>query len=193
VVAQADGLLDGLEADGVLGEAGDREGARDGAGGQHEFVVRDLFGSGALFLGGEGGEGRLALGVVDGRGLADDDPALVEDAAQGYDDMAWRNRARGGLGQERLIGHVGVWRDHDDFHVSPPELRFQLPLETQSGVHPDVAAADNENARTFLHSPMTHRLREFVHRPVNLCDRAPETRTVGRFAGVRGSFAGQRV
>ena len=87
VVAQPDGLFDGLEADAVLGESGDREGAGDGAGGQHEFVVRDLDGARALLLGGEGGEGRGALGVVDGRGLADDDAALVEDAAQRHDDV----------------------------------------------------------------------------------------------------------
>ena len=40
VVAQADGLLDGLEADAVLGEAGDGEGAGDRAGRDDEFVVR---------------------------------------------------------------------------------------------------------------------------------------------------------
>ena len=42
VVAQADGLLDRLEADAVVGEAGDREGAGDRAGGDDEFVVRQL-------------------------------------------------------------------------------------------------------------------------------------------------------
>lgn len=88
VVAQADGLLDGLEADAVLGETGDRERARDRAGGQDEFVVRQLLGARALFLGGEGAEGRGALAVVDGGGLADDDPAPVEDTAQRDDDMA---------------------------------------------------------------------------------------------------------
>lgn len=88
VVAQADGLLDGLEADAVFGETRDREGARDRAGRQDEFVVRQLLGAGALFLGGESAEGRGALAVVDGGGLADDDPAAVEDTAQRDDDMA---------------------------------------------------------------------------------------------------------
>nr|WP_255345796.1 hypothetical protein [Streptomyces chartreusis] len=193
VVAQADGLFDGLEADGVIGEAGDGQGARDGAGGEDEFVVRQLFGARALLLGGEGGEGGGALGVVDGGGLADDDPALGQDAAQRYDHMAGRDRAGRRFGQERLIGHVRVGSDHGDLGFTPTEFRFQPPLETQGRVHPDVAAADNENARTFLHHPMTHPTLAFVHRLDNLCDRRPTRPRFGRIAGVRGVFAGQWV
>ena len=88
---------------------------------------------------------RLAWSIA--RGLADDDPALVEDAAQGYDDVARGDRAGRRFGQEGLIGHVRVGRDHDDLDLAPPQLGLQLPLETQRGVHPDVAAADDENAR----------------------------------------------
>ena len=88
VVAQPDGLFDRLEPDGVLGEAGDGERAGDRAGGEDELVVGELLPAGALVLGGEGGEGGGAFGVVDRADLADDDPAAVEDAAQGYDDVA---------------------------------------------------------------------------------------------------------
>ena len=42
LVAQRHGLLDGLQADAVSGEARDREGAGDGAGGHDDVEVRDL-------------------------------------------------------------------------------------------------------------------------------------------------------
>ena len=87
MVAHGDGLLDGLEADAVLGEAGNGQGAGDGAGGEHQFVVAEQFGA-ARVRGGEGGDGGGARRVVDGGRLADDDMALVEDAAQRHDDMA---------------------------------------------------------------------------------------------------------
>jgi hypothetical protein len=38
-VADGDGLFDRLQADRVVGDAGDREGARDGAGGHDDLVV----------------------------------------------------------------------------------------------------------------------------------------------------------
>lgn len=87
VVAQADGLLDGLEADAVVGESGDGQGARDGAGGEDEFVVGQPAGARPRLVGGEGGDGGGAGRVVDGPGLADDDVALAEDAAEGHDDV----------------------------------------------------------------------------------------------------------
>ena len=87
VVAQADGLLDGLEADAVVGEAGDRQGARDGAGGEDELVVGEPLSARPLLLGGEGGDGGGAFRVVHGGDLADQDPAPGEDAAQRDDDV----------------------------------------------------------------------------------------------------------
>lgn len=193
VVTQADGLFDGLEADGVVGETGDGEGARDGAGGEDELVVGELFASRALLLGGEGGEGRGAFGVVDGGGLADDDPAPGQDAAQRYHHMARGDQAGRRFGEEWLIRHVRVGSDDRDLGFAPAEFRLQPPLETQGRVHPDVAAADNENARTFLHHPMTHPALAFVHRLDHLCDRRSSAPRFGRIAGVRGRPAGQRV
>ncbi|CAM5632039.1 hypothetical protein SAURM35S_07714 [Streptomyces aurantiogriseus] len=193
VVAQADGLFDGLEADAVVGEARDGQRAGDGAGCEDEFVVHHLLGAGALLVGGEGGEGGGALGVVDGGDLADDDPAVRQDAAQRHDDVPGGDGAGGRLGQERLVRHVRVGRDDRDLGLAPAEFRFQLLLEPQGRVHPDVAAADNENARTFLHHPMTHPTPEFVHSPGKLCDHGPAGRGVGRNAGMAGRRAGQRV
>ena len=85
--------------------------------------------------------------MVDGLGLADEDLALVEDPAQRDDDMARGDGSGGRLGQEGLIGHVRVGRDHQDLDLAARQLLFQLPLQAQRRVHPDVAAADNQNAR----------------------------------------------
>lgn len=193
VVAQADGLFDGLEPDGEVGEARNGQRAGDRTGRQDQFVVRQLLGTRALLAGGEGGQGGGALGVVDGGDLADDDPAVRQDAAQRYDDVPRGDGARGGLWQERLVRHVRVGCDHRDLGFAPAQFLFQLPLEPQGRVHPDVATADNENARTFLHHPMTHPAPEFVHSPDNLCDRGPGGAGAAETAGVDGRRAGQRV
>ncbi len=221
VVAQADGLFDGLETDAEFGQARDREGARDGTGGEDQFVVAELDGAGALLVGGEGLDGRGALRVVDGRGLAYDDLAFGEGAAQRDDDVARGDGAGRRLGQEGLVRHVRVRAHHGDLRF----VRFQLPLEAQCRVHPYVAAADNENARRFLHRgsprdvaqpegvppgarcgaaaigccdpgkaqhpPMTHWHQEFVHRPGEMYDRSRRDTLRGPAAGLSGKPAGQ--
>ncbi len=148
MVAQADGLLDGLEADAVIGKAGDRKGARDGAGGEDELVVRDLDGTGAVLARGERGDGGRALGVIDAPGLPDDEGAVLQDPAQRHDDVARRDGTGGGFGEERLIGHIWVGGDDDDLRLTASQPLLQLPLETQRGVHPDIAPTDDENAHT---------------------------------------------
>ncbi|MGX1131653.1 hypothetical protein RKD49_003843 [Streptomyces glaucescens] len=193
VVAQADGLLDGLEADAVVGETGDGQGARDRTGREDELVVRQLLGRRAPLLGGEGREGRGAVGVPDGLRLADDDAAVGQDAAQRYDHVARGDGTGGRLGEKRLVRHVRVRGDDRDLRLARLQFVFQLLLEAQGRVHPDVAAADNENARTFLHHPMTHPALAFVHSPGNLCDRTARVPGVGRITEVRGSPAGQTV
>lgn len=201
VVAQADGLFDALEADAVAVEAGDREGARHGARGQHEFVVLDLDRAGAVLGAREGGDGRGALGVTDGGGLADDDAAPVEHPSEGDDDMPGREGSGGCFGEERLIRHIGVGRDHGDLRLAG----LQLPLEVQRGVQTDIAAADDENARAgpgaggrppgngSSHCPMRLRSIDFVHRPGKLCDWRTPARRSGRFLLANGRAAGQRV
>ncbi|GAA3228540.1 hypothetical protein GCM10020256_40860 [Streptomyces thermocoprophilus] len=161
-------------------------------GGEDQLVVGQVFGREAFLPGGEGVDGDGASGVVDGGGLADHDAAVRQDAAQGYDDVARGDVACRGLGEERLVRHVRLGRDDRDLGRALPQLLSEVPLEAQGRVHPDVATADNENARTFLHHPMTHPALLFVHSPGNLCDRAPGMRRVGRNAGVRRRRAGQR-
>lgn len=78
MVAQGDGFFDGLEADAVFGEAGDRQGAGDRAGREDELVVGQFVAAGAFFVGCGGAQGDGAFGVVDRGGLADDDLAFVQ-------------------------------------------------------------------------------------------------------------------
>ncbi|GAA3301485.1 hypothetical protein GCM10020295_44880 [Streptomyces cinereospinus] len=161
-------------------------------GGEHQFVVRQPLRGGAV-LGGEGGDGGQAFGVPDGADLAHDHPAVGQDPAQRHDDVARGDGTGGRLGEERLVGHVGVGRDDRDLGLAPAQFPPQSALQAQGRVHPDVAATDNENARTFLHRPMTHPALPFVHSPGDVCDRAGSAPMVGRNGPVCGSRAGQRV
>ncbi len=78
VVAQGHGFLDPLEADRVLLETGDRQGAGDGAGGHDDVVVVEL--EGLVVLGFDDDE---LVGVVDRRHLAGDDLGAGQVAARG--------------------------------------------------------------------------------------------------------------
>ncbi len=171
---------------------GTRQGARDRARCEDEFVVGQRGRARALFVAGRRRVHGRPLGVVDRDDLADDHVAVRQDAAQGHDDVARRDGAGRRLGQERLVRHVRVGGDHDDLHGTAAQLRFQLLLEAQGRVHPDVAAADNENARRFPHPPMTHRTLAFVHSPGKLCDRAEGRTPVGRPGGAYERCAGQQ-
>ncbi len=151
VVAQADGLLDGLETDAALGEARDRQGAGDRTGRQHQLVVGQLQAAGAVLLGGRRRDRGGPRGVVERGDLPDDDLAERQHPAQRHDDVPRRDGAGRGLGEKRLIRHVRIGVHHDHLDGGPPEFLFQFPLQAQRGVHPHVAAADNENARRFLH------------------------------------------
>ncbi len=144
VVAQADGFFDRFESDAVVGESRDGEGAGDGARGEDEFVVLHLDGAGALVGGGEGADGHGPFGVVDALGLADDDAALAEDAAQRDHDVTGGDCARGRFGEEGLVRHVGLGSDHRDLGFAGSELS----LEAERRIHADVAAADDQDART---------------------------------------------
>lgn len=57
----------------------------------------------------------------------------------------WRgDRARGRFGEEGLVRHVGLGADHRDLGFAGS----QLSLEAERRIHADVAAADDQDART---------------------------------------------
>jgi hypothetical protein len=142
VVAQVDGLADGLEADAVLGQARDREGARDGARGHHEVVVGDpLRGAGDRL------DDRPALGVGQLGHPRGHDVDLRQDPAQRNHDVAGREVARRGLGEEGLVGHVRLRVDDRDLDIAALQFALQLLLKAERGVEAHVAAADDEDVR----------------------------------------------
>ena len=108
-VAQGGGLLDLLEAHGLLRQAGDRQGAGLGAQGDDEVVVGQGVGLDPLVrgLGGRGTHGDGAARVVDGGDGAGDDGDAVEVTAVGGDVVARLDGAGRDLRQEGLVGHVG--------------------------------------------------------------------------------------
>ena len=107
VVAEVDGLVDRLEADGVLGESRHREHAAHRARRQDEHVVVEV---GRRSL--EEMDSRPVRAVVDRLDLADDEPGPAQHASQRDDDVAGLDGARRGLGEERLVLEV-VLRVHE--------------------------------------------------------------------------------
>lgn len=107
VVAQADGLLDALHTDADLGEARRREGAGDRAERDHQVVEGNL-----VRLADERGDrGDLAV-LVDGGDPAGENLGSGHSASQRDDDVARRDAAGGGFGEEGLVSHVRA-RIHD--------------------------------------------------------------------------------
>jgi hypothetical protein len=150
LVAQRDGLLHLLEADAVLGEAGNRQRARDRPGSDDHDVVPEL-----VRLAGERLDHGEPAGVLDARHPAGQHLDVVQHAAQRHDDVPRLDAARRRLGEERLVRHVRPRVDHGH----PRLARAQLPLQPQGGVHADVAAADHENVRAHLAAaPPAHAL-----------------------------------
>ena len=132
-----DRLLDRLEADGALGQAGDGEHAGDGAGGEDEGVVVQVDGG----VVGEGADPGGAGLVVDGLDLADDEAGAVEHPAEGDDDVAGLDGAGGGLGEERLVLEVVLGVDQHDLVLGPSEPA----LEAERGVGADEPAPAHED------------------------------------------------
>ena len=110
LVAQRDGLLDGLEPGAALGQARDRERPRDRAGGDDDVLVREVVRRPLQWL----DLRALALVVDRGDVPADDLGPLEQTPAQGDDDVARLDGSCRGLGQERLVGHVRVRVDDGD-------------------------------------------------------------------------------
>ena len=143
-VAQRQGLLDLLEAHGLLGQARDGQGAGLRAQGQDEVVIAQVVGLGDL-LGGLGhrrGDGDGARGVVDAGDRPGQDGHAVEVAPVGGHDVAGLDGAGGDLRQEGLVGHVGAGVDDGDLDLVGAQARAQPP----GGAEADVAAAGDHNA-----------------------------------------------
>ena len=136
VVAQVDGLTDGLEADAVLAQAGDRQRPGDRAGGDDDVVVRDLPGRAADRL-----HDRGLAGVVDPGHRAGDDLALAQLPPQRHHGVPGRDVAGRRLGQERLVGHVRLRVDDDDLGLTGAELLGQA----QGGVEADVPGTHHKD------------------------------------------------
>lgn len=109
VVAQADGLFHALHADALLGEAGDREGAGDRTHRDDQVVEGQLVG-----LADERRDrGDLAV-LVDAGDPAGEHLGSAHDASQRDDDVARRDAACGGFGEEGLVRHVRARVDDRD-------------------------------------------------------------------------------
>ncbi len=135
-VADGDGLLDRLQADGLVRDARDRERARDAARGDDDDVVRELVG-----LAHGRRDGRGLRRVVDAGDLRRDDVGGAEVAALRDDRVAGLDGSGDHLGQERLVRHVRQRVDHGDLGLAGSEVRLELPCRVETG----VAAADDQD------------------------------------------------
>ena len=135
-VADRDGLFDRLQPDGVVGDAGDRERARDGTGGHDDLVVALLPRLADLRR-----DGRGAVGVVDARDLRRDHARLLQVTTQPHDRVARLDLTGGDLGKERLIRHVGQRVDDRDLCLALAQVLLELPCGVETG----VATADDED------------------------------------------------
>ena len=129
VVAQADGLLDALHADALLGEAGDREGAGDRAERDHQVVEGQL----VRLADQRGDRGDLAV-LVDGGDPAGENLRLGQHASQRDDDVARGDVAGGGFGEEGLVGHVRPGVDDRDGRLAVAHLLEDAPSCVQAYV-----------------------------------------------------------
>ena len=151
MVAQGHGFLDPLEADRVLLETGDRQGAGDGAGGHDDVVVVEL--EGLVVLGFDDDE---LVGVVDRRHLAGDDLGAGQVAAQRHDGVTGFDRTGSHLGEEGLVRHVRVGVDDGHGGFTAAEILQQILGRDET----EVSAADDEDAWTQFrvsdesHSPI---------------------------------------
>jgi hypothetical protein len=101
VVAQVDGLTDGLEGDADIGQTRDRERAGHRAGGHDQDVVADR---GHVACGKLGGD--LTRCVVDAGDSAGEVVTLPQHLAQRHHDVPRLDGSGRGFGQERLVRHV---------------------------------------------------------------------------------------
>lgn len=140
VVAEADRLLDRLHADAVLGQAGDREGAGDRAGGHDEVVEGQLVG-----VAGQRRDGGDLARVVHPGHVTGEHLRVLQGAAQRRDEVARRDVAVNRLGKEGQVRHVRPRVDDRDGRLPVAHLLE----DAHRGIQADVTTADNEDARTL--------------------------------------------
>ena len=140
VVAQADGLLDALHTDALLGEAGDREGAGDRAERDDQVVEGQL----VRLADQRRDRGDLAV-LVDGGDPAGEHLGLGQHASQRDDDMPRRDAAGGGFGEEGLVRHVRARVDDRDGRLAVAHLL----QNAASCVQAYVPTAYNEDPGTL--------------------------------------------
>ncbi len=129
VVAQADGLLHALHTDAVLGQAGDREGARDRTQRDDQVVEGQL-----VRLTDQRGDGGDLAVLIDGGDPAGEDLRLGQDAPQRDDDVPGGDAAGGGFGEEGLVGHVRPRVDDRDGRLAVAHLLENAPSCVQAYV-----------------------------------------------------------
>lgn len=140
VVAQADALLDTLHTDALFGEAGDREGAGDGAERDHQVVEGQL----VRLADQRRDDGDLAV-LVDAGDPAGENLCLGQHASQRDDDVPRRDAACGHFGEEGLVGHVRARVDDRDGRLAESHL-----LENALGcVQAYVPTSYNEDPGTL--------------------------------------------
>ena len=176
-VADRDGLFDRLEADRVVGDAGDREGARDGAARDHDDVVVEL--PRLTDLGRDRGGLRR---VVDARDLRGDDVGLLQVPALRDHRVTRLDRACGHLGKERLVRHVGKRVDDGDLGLAGAQPLLELPRR----VEPRIATADDENLGHGEWTPQFWYVRPGAR---DHCSRVRTVRLVCRVAPMPNSAA----
>ncbi len=167
VVPQRDRLLHAAEADAVLGQSGHRQDPGDRARRQDQDVVGDF--EVARRPSGDG-RGHRDGGRAGGRPERAQPPVHHPGAgqypAQRHDDVPGVDRPGGGLGQQRLVGHVRLGVDDREFGL----LGAQPLLQPEGGVEADMAASDDQDTGGWghrCHRSIPHPRRLLVH---TLCE-----------------------
>jgi len=140
VVAKLDRVLERLEAECVLCQPGDREGAGDGAACDHEPVVAD--GDQLLLCFDPNGLARR----VERPRAADEEFGARAHQSQRDDDVARLERTRRGLGQERR-------EQHEVLAVDDRRLEAALAEEPR---HPGAGESAAEDERAAFGAPLGH-------------------------------------
>ena len=135
-VAQRDRVGEILEADAVLSKSRHRKRSRRGSERDDEPLVADLELARERFDG-----DRLALGIV-AQHVAEDELGVRAHLAQRDYHVAWLERPRGRLGQERRVEHEVLERDDG----------CAAALEEPRDVAPGKASAQDERPATCLAS-----------------------------------------